>query len=64
MANVGTGSCSPAQWVPQNYCNSQFGDMCFKKITTAKYGRNGCQTWKINVAHGGSDNGIGGKAGT
>ncbi|KAK5138250.1 hypothetical protein LTR08_003311 [Meristemomyces frigidus] len=48
-----TGSCSPAQWVPQKYCLSQFYEMCAysnkKGAQTNAYGRNGCQSWKIDV---------------
>ncbi|KAK4504213.1 hypothetical protein PRZ48_005129 [Zasmidium cellare] len=43
-----TGSCSPPQWVPQEYCVSQFKMMCSNGRRERKFGRNGCQTWKIN----------------
>jgi len=37
------GNCSPAQWVPQQYCFSQFYNMCanygaFGTVETRKYG--------------------------
>jgi hypothetical protein len=46
------GKCSPPQWVPLNYCNSQFHEMCAQSPyrwgeMTRKYGNGGCQTWTI-----------------
>ncbi|KAK5716446.1 hypothetical protein LTR15_009337 [Elasticomyces elasticus] len=45
------GKCSPAQWVPQQYCMSQFFEMCAQggKHGGSKrnYGNNGCQKWEI-----------------
>ena len=46
------GTCSPAQWIPQEYCFSQFYQICAngnEHGTGAKYyGRNGCQRWLIS----------------
>lgn len=47
-----TGDCTPAQWVPLNWCEVQFHDMCASMkegqgIVQATYGRNNCQIWTI-----------------
>lgn len=45
------GMCSPAAWVPQEYCLGQFYWMCAHGgahgARTALYGQNQCQDWKI-----------------
>ncbi|KXT11835.1 hypothetical protein AC579_4281 [Pseudocercospora musae] len=47
------GTCSPAQWVPQDVCQKQFYQMCAtggeRGGAVAKYGRDGCQTWNILI---------------
>ena len=56
--SIGGDDCKPAQWVPQQYCYSQFYDICAKGSQHGRgigyYGRqlpgNGggrCQTWMI-----------------
>ncbi|TKA27180.1 hypothetical protein B0A50_04517 [Salinomyces thailandicus] len=53
-----TGTCSPAQWVPQKYCLSQFYALCAgsphgsKGDSQGSYGRHGCQNWNIDVGGG------------
>lgn len=46
-----SGSCGPAQWVPQEYCFSQFYHLCATGDkygqNHAYYGRNNCQSWHI-----------------
>ncbi|KXT11232.1 hypothetical protein AC579_5559 [Pseudocercospora musae] len=48
-----TGSCSPAQWIPQQYCLSQFYHICAtggpRGMGSKKYGRNGCQKWIVAI---------------
>ena len=50
-----SGTCNPPQWVPAEYCMSQFYTMCARGDkygqNTAKYGRNNCQSWHIVQAH-------------
>lgn len=45
-------SCAPRQWVPYQYCISQFYHICAvgdkKGQGKKKYGRNGCQEWYVN----------------
>ena len=49
--NSAQGGCNPAQWVPQEYCFSQFYQMCVDAgptgSMTRRFGRNGCQNWII-----------------
>ncbi|KXT03318.1 hypothetical protein AC578_3997 [Pseudocercospora eumusae] len=48
-----TGSCSPPQWIPQQYCLSQFYSICAtggpRGMGSKKYGRNGCQKWIVAI---------------
>lgn len=48
-----TGSCRPAQWVPQEYCMKQFYQMCVNGDALgnreARFGRNKCQKWTITA---------------
>ncbi|KAF2485864.1 hypothetical protein BDY17DRAFT_322671 [Neohortaea acidophila] len=44
------GHCSPAQWVPQQYCVSQFQHLCagtYGGFGFAHYGEGGCQEFRI-----------------
>lgn len=52
-----TGNCSPSQWVPPNFCFSQFYQVCatgaHDGTGVLTFGNNHCQTWKIsNVKNG------------
>ena len=47
-----TGSCKPPQWVPQEFCFSQFKELCAdsqdKTFSGVEYfGRSNCQRWHI-----------------
>lgn len=56
------GNCSPAQWVPKGICVSQFMAMCANSPdgshgdSQQNFGRNGCQTWAIEVKGAYKDN--------
>ncbi|KAK4544346.1 hypothetical protein LTR36_004237 [Oleoguttula mirabilis] len=43
------GTCSPAQWVPMNWCISQLEEVCAQAPgdgnNQKKFGKNGCQTF-------------------
>ncbi|KAF2169931.1 hypothetical protein M409DRAFT_51722 [Zasmidium cellare ATCC 36951] len=41
-------SGTPPQWVPQEYCMAQFRGMCGNGRRERRFGRGGCQTWKIH----------------
>ncbi|KAK5729603.1 hypothetical protein LTR17_011790 [Elasticomyces elasticus] len=45
------GNCNPYQWVPQQYCMSQFFEMCAQGgkhgAKKRNFGNNGCQKWEI-----------------
>lgn len=43
--HLSLGTCNPSQWVPKEYCLSQFRMMCSNGRKVRKFGRNGCQTW-------------------
>ena len=54
-----TGTCNPGQWVPHQYCLSQFYSMCAQgngvgNMDVRLYGRNNCQHWHILVGEEGS----------
>ena len=42
-----TGFCNPAEWVPVQYCYSQFLDLCISDQIYAVYGL--CQQFNIQV---------------
>ncbi len=46
-----TGTCSPAQWVPDDICRLQFYRMCATSTNGAQkmkfFGTNGCQRWVL-----------------
>ena len=46
------GDCFPLQWVPPQYCNSQFHAICARGSEHgtghARFGDNDCQLFKIN----------------
>lgn len=53
-----TGVCSPAQWVPQKYCLSQFYNMCATgndvgDTAGRQYGAGTykCQSWALDVGN-------------
>ncbi|KAK4617418.1 uncharacterized protein CLAFUR5_04986 [Fulvia fulva] len=51
-----TGDCTPKQWVPLQYCQTQLHEMCAlsphkKGFYTRRYGRGGCQIWSIESAN-------------
>lgn len=46
------GVCSPKQWVPVQYCATQFHVMCAKGKSSQRFGRGGCQNWKIETGAG------------
>lgn len=46
------GTCNPPQWLPRQWCNAQFCDLCAntkdpRGWNTRKYGQDGCQTFLI-----------------
>lgn len=41
------GTCNPKQWVPLQYCGPQFHAMCARGLTRKRFGRKGCQRWRI-----------------
>ncbi|CAK3850138.1 Hypothetical predicted protein [Lecanosticta acicola] len=41
------GSCSPKQYVPLQYCGLQFHEICKDGQSHRRFGRGGCQVWKI-----------------
>jgi hypothetical protein len=46
----GESTCSPAQWVPSNYCRKQFYYICAygpKVFGTRHFGRSKCQSFHI-----------------
>ncbi|KAK3621634.1 hypothetical protein LTR56_022673 [Elasticomyces elasticus] len=48
-----SGNCSPAQWVPQYWCEKQFLAMCAngpwtENAMSQRFGNNGCQTFALN----------------
>lgn len=46
------GNCAPAQWVPYNWCNSHFHDLCANSdhgYNWRAQGRNGCQKFVIGT---------------
>jgi hypothetical protein len=48
------GHCSPAEWVPPNYCTSQFHQVCAHHKHGhghQHYGTNGCQKFHIGKVH-------------
>lgn len=58
-----TGTCSPKQWVPIEYCQPQFHAMCANGgpkdgLAKKQFGRNGCQTWIIEKTGGSRIGGI------
>ncbi|CAK4034937.1 Hypothetical predicted protein [Lecanosticta acicola] len=57
------GTCSPPQWVPQEYCMSQLYDICAKGDKfgegNARFGRNKCQEWRIVASNNGKQANVG-----
>jgi hypothetical protein len=46
------GNCEPAQWVPYNWCNAQFHDLCANSehgYAWRAHGKNGCQKFVIGT---------------
>jgi len=47
-----SGKCNPPQWVPFEYCRTQFARMCAngngQGLNNKRFGRNGCQGWHID----------------
>ncbi|KAF2166542.1 hypothetical protein M409DRAFT_23180 [Zasmidium cellare ATCC 36951] len=48
-----TGTCSPPQWVPLQYCGAQFHGICAGGGSVGRFGRSGCQVWRIERVDGG-----------
>lgn len=45
------GDCAPAQWVPYNWCNAQFNDLCANSVTGynwRRHGKDDCQWFGIS----------------
>jgi hypothetical protein len=48
------GKCSPVQWVPTIYCESQFHEVCANNkhgLGVKHFGRDGCQHFHIGKHH-------------
>lgn len=46
-----SGNCKPPQWVPKQYCMTQFSKLCANSpggYGHQRYGRNKCQGWHLD----------------
>lgn len=54
---TGPNCAADSKWIPMKYCNAQFEYMCAnvgnaKGVATSHFGKNQCQTWKIEHVGG------------